>query len=89
MWPGRMACQRGPGSTDPDQLENALSLCAELGMDGGKYQAVHYEGEAVRALPMQERMTLANMTAELGGQAGLISPVASTPAISVAPTPNI
>jgi 3-isopropylmalate/(R)-2-methylmalate dehydratase large subunit len=66
-WTGRL----GPGVVAKDMM---LSLCAELGMDGGKYQAVHYEGEAVRALPMQERMTLANMTAELGGQAGLISP---------------
>jgi 3-isopropylmalate/(R)-2-methylmalate dehydratase large subunit len=49
-----------------------LHLCAKLGMDGGKYQAVEYVGEGVRALPMQERMTLSNMAAELGAQAGLI-----------------
>jgi 3-isopropylmalate/(R)-2-methylmalate dehydratase large subunit len=47
-------------------------------MDGGQYQAVQYAGEAVGALPMQERMTLANMTAELGGQAGLVAPDAVT-----------
>jgi 3-isopropylmalate/(R)-2-methylmalate dehydratase large subunit len=41
-------------------------------MDGGRYQAVQYAGEAIRALSMQERMTLSNMTAELGGQTGLI-----------------
>ena len=44
-----------------------LFLCARLGMDGGEYQAVEYAGEAIVAMPMQERMTLANMTAELGG----------------------
>jgi 3-isopropylmalate/(R)-2-methylmalate dehydratase large subunit len=43
-------------------------------MDGGRYGAVEYAGTAVRALGMQERMTLANMTAELGGQAGLVAP---------------
>ena len=51
-----------------------LALCGRLGMDGGKYQAVEYTGEAIRELSMQERMTLANMAAELGGQTGLIAP---------------
>jgi len=51
-----------------------LFLCGRFGMDGGKYQAVEYGGEAVRSLSMQERMTLCNMTAELGGQAGLVAP---------------
>lgn len=51
-----------------------LFACGELGMDGGKYQAVEYAGSAIAGLSMQERMTMANMTAELGGQAGLIAP---------------
>jgi 3-isopropylmalate/(R)-2-methylmalate dehydratase large subunit len=51
-----------------------LMLCGRFGMDGGGYQAVQYAGSAIGALPMQERMTLANMTAELGGQVGLIEP---------------
>jgi 3-isopropylmalate/(R)-2-methylmalate dehydratase large subunit len=42
-------------------------------MDGGQYQAVEYRGAAIRALSMQERMTLCNMTAELGGQTGLVA----------------
>ena len=50
-----------------------LSLCGHMGMDGGRYQAVQYSGEAIRALSMPERMTLSNMTAELGGQVGLIA----------------
>jgi 3-isopropylmalate/(R)-2-methylmalate dehydratase large subunit len=50
-----------------------LHLIGRLGMDGGKYQAVEYRGPAIRRLPMQERMTLCNMTAELGGQVGLIA----------------
>ena len=51
-----------------------LAMCGRLGMDGGRYQAVEYAGETIRALPMQERMTLSNMAAELGAQAGLIAP---------------
>ncbi len=57
-----------------------LALCGRLGMDGGKYQAVEYTGEAIAALSMQERMTLSNMAAELGAQAGLIAPDATTEA---------
>jgi len=50
-----------------------LFLIGRFGMDGGQYQAVEYRGSAIRQLPMQERMTLCNMTAELGGQTGLIA----------------
>src|SRR5204863_8867274 len=49
-----------------------LFLITKFGMDGGQYQAVEYRGSAIRALPMQERMTLCNMAAELGAQTGLI-----------------
>jgi len=70
-WRGNFAS----GVTAKDVM---LFLCGKLGMDGGRYEAVEYRGEAVRALPMQERMTLANMTAELGGQTGLIAPDATT-----------
>ncbi len=51
-----------------------LFLCGRLGMDGGQYQAVQYAGTAIATLSMPERMTLANMAAELGAQAGLIAP---------------
>jgi 3-isopropylmalate/(R)-2-methylmalate dehydratase large subunit len=50
-----------------------LFLIGRFGMDGGRYQALEYRGAAIRALSMQERMTLCNMTAELGGQTGLIA----------------
>ena len=50
-----------------------LFLIGRFGLDGGQYQAVEYRGAAIRQLPMQERMTLCNMTAELGGQTGLIA----------------
>lgn len=57
-----------------------LALCGALGMEAGRDQAVEFDGEAIAALPMQERMTLSNMTAELGGQTGLIAPDETTAA---------
>ena len=50
-----------------------LFLIGRFGLDGGQYQAVEYRGAAIRKLGMQERMTLCNMTAELGAQTGLIA----------------
>ena len=70
-WKGRL----GLGVVAKDIM---LALCGRLGMDGGGYQAVEYTGEAISALSMQERMTLSNMAAELGAQAGLIAPDATT-----------
>ncbi len=51
-----------------------LATCRNIGMGGGRYQAIQYAGAAVRSLNMQERMTMSNMAAELGAQAGLIAP---------------
>ena len=59
-----------PGVSAKDVM---LFLIGRFGLDGGQYQAVEYRGPAIRKLPMQERMTLCNMTAELGGQTGLVS----------------
>jgi 3-isopropylmalate/(R)-2-methylmalate dehydratase large subunit len=73
QWDGKL----GAGVTAKDIM---LFLCGKFGMDGGRYQAVEYAGSAITALSMQERMTLANMTAELGAQTGLIAPDAVTQA---------
>lgn len=64
-----------PGVAAKDVM---LFLIRRFGLDGGRYQAVEYRGSAIRALPMQERMTLTNMSTELGAQAGLIAPDATT-----------
>lgn len=72
-WNGHL----GPGVSAKDIM---LHLCGKLGMDGGRYQAIEYRGEAIRALPMPERMTLCNMAAELGAQAGMIAPDVTTAA---------
>ena len=65
-WAGRLQ----PGVSAKDMM---LHTIARLGMNGGQYQAVEFAGSGVRALPMAERMTLSNMSAELGAQAGLIA----------------
>jgi 3-isopropylmalate/(R)-2-methylmalate dehydratase large subunit len=69
--------QLGPGVVAKDVM---LALCGRLGMDGGRYQAIEYAGETIAALSIEERMTLCNMAAELGAQAGLIAPDESTAA---------
>ncbi|MFQ5625131.1 MAG: aconitase family protein [Methyloligellaceae bacterium] len=55
-----------------------LHLCARIGMGGAEYQVVEYTGDTIGSLPMAERMTLSNMAAELGAQAGLIAPDQTT-----------
>ena len=55
-----------------------LATCRKIGMGGGRYQAIQFAGDAVRQLGMQDRMTLSNMAAELGAQAGLIAPDETT-----------
>ncbi len=66
-WSGRLAA----GVCAKDMI---LSMIARFGINGANYQAVEFAGSAVRALPMQERMTLCNMSAELGAQTGLVAP---------------
>ena len=66
QWAGRLQ----PGVSAKDMM---LHTIARLGMNGGQYQAVEFAGSAVQALSMPERMTLSNMSAELGAQAGLIA----------------
>jgi 3-isopropylmalate/(R)-2-methylmalate dehydratase large subunit len=73
QWSGQL--QKGVSAKDM-----MLHMTGRFGMNGGQYQAVEFCGEAVRALAMQERMTLSNMSAELGAQVGLIAPDATTAA---------
>ncbi len=55
-----------------------LKLCGDIGIMGANYQAVEYTGPAVMALPMDDRMVLTNMAAELGAKTGIIAPDATT-----------
>lgn len=60
-----------PGVTAKDVI---LRLLRELGADGANYQAIEFNGEAVRAMSLAGRITLANMTAEMGAKTGLVDP---------------
>ncbi len=52
----------------------ALAIIAKIGTAGGTGHVIEFAGEAVRALSMEGRMTLCNMTIEGGARAGLIAP---------------
>ncbi len=64
-----------PGVTAKDMI---LALIAEIGIGGGTGYVFEYAGSAVRALDMEARMTLCNMTIEGGARAGLIAPDQTT-----------
>jgi 3-isopropylmalate/(R)-2-methylmalate dehydratase large subunit len=51
-----------------------LYLIGRLSTSGGVGYCIEYTGEAIRALSMEERMTVCNMTIEAGARAGLIAP---------------
>ena len=56
----------------------ALALIGQIGTDGATGHVVEYAGAAVRALAMDERMTLCNMTIEAGARAGMVAPDETT-----------
>jgi 3-isopropylmalate/(R)-2-methylmalate dehydratase large subunit len=51
-----------------------LALIARIGIGGGTGSVFEYTGSAIRALSMEERMTVCNMSIEAGARAGLIAP---------------
>ncbi|MCW2615581.1 MAG: 3-isopropylmalate dehydratase, large subunit [Frankiales bacterium] len=67
--------QLQPGVTSKDLV---LALIAQVGTGGGQGHVVEYRGEAVRALSMEGRMTVCNMSIEWGARAGMIAPDATT-----------
>ncbi|MFM7404573.1 MAG: 3-isopropylmalate dehydratase large subunit [Erythrobacter sp.] len=69
------AGQLAPGVTAKDM---ALALIAAHGAGGGAGHAVEFAGEAVVALDMEGRMTLANMATEFSAMTGIIAPDAKT-----------
>ncbi len=64
-----------PGVTSKDLV---LALIAQVGTGGGQGHVVEYRGEAVRALSMEGRMTVCNMSIEWGARAGMIAPDETT-----------
>jgi 3-isopropylmalate/(R)-2-methylmalate dehydratase large subunit len=64
---GRLA----PGVSAKDII---LALIARIGIGGGTGHVFEYRGDAIRALTMEQRMTICNMSIEGGARAGLIAP---------------
>ncbi|WP_410668116.1 3-isopropylmalate dehydratase large subunit [Amycolatopsis sp. cmx-4-68] len=60
-----------PGVTAKDMV---LALIAKAGTSCGQGHIAEYRGEAVRALSMEARMTLCNMSVEMGSAAGMVAP---------------
>ena len=66
-----LAGQLPPGLTAKDMILGAIG---RVGVDGGVGYVVEYAGDAVRALSMEQRMTICNMSIEWGARAGMIAP---------------
>src|ERR1700759_703530 len=64
-----------PGVTAKDLI---LAVIARLGIGGGTGHVIEYRGSAIRALSMEERMTVCNMSIEAGARAGMIAPDETT-----------
>src|SRR5712672_2192028 len=60
-----------PGVTAKDII---LALLAQIGVGGGTGSIFEYSGSAIRALSMEQRMTVCNMSIEGGARAGLVAP---------------
>ena len=67
----RIEGQLRPGVSAKDLI---LAVIARIGIAGGAGQVIEYTGSTVRALSMEERMTVCNMSIEAGARAGLIAP---------------
>ena len=64
-----------PGSTAKDLV---LAVIARIGTGGGQGYVLEFRGSAVRALSMEARMTVCNMSIEAGARAGMIAPDRTT-----------
>ena len=64
-----------PGVTAKDLI---LAIIGQIGVSGGTGHVIEYRGETIRALDMDERMTVCNMSIEAGARAGMIAPDETT-----------
>ena len=71
----RVDGQLHPGVTAKDII---LSLLSRIGVGGGTGHVFEYRGSAIRALGMEARMTICNMSIEGGARAGLVAPDETT-----------
>ncbi len=63
--------QLAPGVGGKDVI---LAIIAKIGIAGAAGRVIEYSGAAIRALSMEGRMTVCNMSIEAGGRAGMIAP---------------
>ncbi len=61
----------GAGVTAKDII---LAIIGKIGVNGGTGHVIEYRGSAIRALDMEQRMTICNMSIEGGARAGMIAP---------------
>ncbi len=55
-----------------------LAIIGRMGVSGGTGHVLEYRGEAIRALSMEGRMTVCNMSIEAGARAGMVAPAETT-----------
>jgi len=67
--------QLAPGVTAKDVI---LTIIAKIGADGGVGHAIEYAGSTIRAMSMDERMTVCNMSIEAGARTGMVAPDETT-----------
>jgi 3-isopropylmalate/(R)-2-methylmalate dehydratase large subunit len=67
----RLEGRLGRGVTAKDV---ALRILAEIGVDGGRGHAIEFAGPVIRALPVEGRLTLCNLTIEMGSRSGFVAP---------------
>ena len=65
-----------PAGVTPKDM--VLAVIAQIGTGGGAGYVIEYRGEAIRAMTMEGRMTVCNMSIEAGARAGLIAPDETT-----------
>ena len=87
-WPRSACCRRRPktlainvngklrpGVTAKDLV---LAIIGKIGVGGGTGHVIEFRGDAIRALSMDERMTVCNMSIEAGARAGMVAPDETT-----------
>ncbi len=73
--PGTMAIEvDGDTPEDVTAKDIILAIIGEIGTGGGIGSVIEYRGSAIRALSMEGRMTVCNMSIEAGARAGLVAP---------------
>ena len=71
----RVDGKRGPGVTSKDII---LAIIGKIGIAGGNGHVIEFGGEAIRALSVEGRMTVCNMSIEGGARAGMVAPDETT-----------